>query len=128
MRHDARRVEAGRRRVAAAVALLVLAFGGCTSLEMRFGDDESPRAARAPADAEAGTTAWCGAYPFEAVWVDLRMIARSFEAAATAAGDPELDPEGCCWLPVLLMLPFDLALDAVLLPADLIGWTAGWRK
>lgn len=67
-----------------------------------------------------------GAYPFYAVGHDFYWIGKAFgppqELLGTQAGN------AWCFIGGLLSLPFDLVLDAVLLPIDLGAWIAGYHK
>jgi uncharacterized protein YceK len=58
-----------------------------------------------------------GGLPFQAVAFDV--------LAASATGAPDA---GVRWLQGLVSLPFDLVIDAVLMPADVVAWIFGVHK
>lgn len=67
-----------------------------------------------------------GSYPFGALYVDGIMIGQMFQERVVF---PSFDMSGveiALW--GIVSLPVDLVLDAVFLPADLVGWAFGAEK
>ena len=64
-----------------------------------------------------------GAYPFEAVVLDVGLVGGAFGAEKNT----QSRADGEAWMG-LVSLPFDLVLDAVLTPVDLVAWAFGVRK
>ena len=64
-----------------------------------------------------------GAYPLQAVVFDLAFISKVGEGSQEFMG---MSPNGG-WFFVtgVVSLPFDLAIDLVALPVDLVAWTLG---
>jgi hypothetical protein len=64
---------------------------------------------------------WAGGYPFQAVVFDAGAIGSDWQGghAGIGVGIP---------LAATFSWPWDLAIDALLLPLDLVFWLAGWDK
>ena len=63
-----------------------------------------------------------GAYPFASVEFDVVLIGALFDSSVEKSTRDRDAGAG------LLSLPVDLAIDAVLLPIDLVAWIFGARK
>lgn len=66
---------------------------------------------------------WTGAYPFQAIALDCYG---SYQMIQTGGSDKVSPGLGVTIL--LLSLPIDIVVDAVLLPVDLVAWPMGFEK
>lgn len=114
------------------IALMIVAcLGGCGTFMTRIFTTESSQGT----DAKGQHSDFVGAYPYSAVGGDVALLMEGIDGRGPspdpASTTDRQDQIACCVISAflaILSLPIDLAVDTVLLPADLVAWPFGWRR